>query len=122
MADRRYGTAAWKRTRRVVLQRDGHTCQVGAPGCTIRATTVHHILPSSQHPELFFQLDNLQAACRACNSHGQLVRSDNRANRQTIAHLEAIVEQQQDEIDELRRQLEQNAEPAPRCRLTPRIL
>ena len=93
MADRRYGSAAWKRTRRIVLQRDGHTCLVGAPGCTIRAT-VHHILPSSQHPELFFRLDNLQAACRPCNSHGQAVRSDNRTNRQTIAHLEMLVAEQ----------------------------
>ena len=31
---------------------------------------MHHVVPSSQRPDLFFASDNLAAACQACNSGG----------------------------------------------------
>ena len=70
MSDRRYSTSAWQKTRKAILQRDGYICQIRGPRCTGRADSVHHILPSSQRPDLFFASDNLQASCRTCNSGG----------------------------------------------------
>jgi hypothetical protein len=40
-----------------------------------------------------------------CNHHGAVTKSENRANRQTIAHLEQIIEDQAAEIEELVRKL-----------------
>lgn len=100
--DRRYNTQAWRRLRQAVLIRDGYTCQVGGPSCEIRATTVHHIKPSSQHPELFWNPANLQAACAPCNAHGGAVRAENSVNRRTIRDLEQTIELLQAELEELR--------------------
>jgi hypothetical protein len=53
MSDRRYSTARWQRLRKAVLAYYGYVCQVEGPRCTGYATTVHHILPSSQYPNCF---------------------------------------------------------------------
>jgi HNH endonuclease len=100
--DRRYNTQAWRRLRQAILIRDGHTCQVGGPRCEIVATTVHHILPSSQHPERFWDPTNLEAACAPCNAHGGAVAHENSVNRRTIRDLEQTIESLQAELDELR--------------------
>ena len=55
VSDRRYSTAAWQRLSRAVLRRDGHL--VPDPRATVArryADTVHHRLPSSTHPHLFW--------------------------------------------------------------------
>jgi hypothetical protein len=118
-----YSTARWQRLRRIVLQRYGGLCQIRGRRCTGIATTVHHILPSSTHPHLFFDPPNLQAACKPCNyGDGAVVRADNRTNRQLVAHLESVVEEQAAEIEELRRELERQDEPEPVIhRAEPRI-
>ena len=36
-------SAAWRRVRRQVLERDGYVCQVRLDGCTSHATHVHHV-------------------------------------------------------------------------------
>lgn len=36
-----YNTRHWRELRNHVLERDQHICQLGHPGCTMRATTVH---------------------------------------------------------------------------------
>lgn len=58
-------TRAWRRTRAVVLARDGMRCQLGIPGvCKYRADCVHHTLGrgvSGDNPAF------LQAACTPCN-------------------------------------------------------
>jgi 5-methylcytosine-specific restriction endonuclease McrA len=88
-----------------------HLCQIRGRRCTGIATTVHHILPSSTHPHLFYDPSNLQAACKPCNYRdGAVVRTDNRTNRQLVAHLQSVVEEQEAEIEELRRELEQRTE------------
>ena len=103
-----YSTAAWQKTRRAILARDGHICQLRGPKCTGIATTVHHLLPSSQYPHLFFDASNLAAACRHCNySGGREIQLANRTDRQLLNHYEQIIERQQAEIEELRRQLEE---------------
>jgi len=33
----------WRALRRSILARDGYRCQVKGPGCTLRATAVHHV-------------------------------------------------------------------------------
>jgi 5-methylcytosine-specific restriction endonuclease McrA len=98
--DRRYSTAAWQRLRRAVLARDGYVCQVQGPRCTGIADTVDHVLPSSTHPHLFWAEENLRASCRRCN-FGRGNRAAAAKQRQTIADLRALVEQQQQTIDRL---------------------
>jgi 5-methylcytosine-specific restriction protein A len=107
MRDRRYSTAAWQKLRRFVIARDGGLCQVQGPRCEVVASTAHHRLPSSQHPELFWDPANLEASCRPCNHHGAQVKAENRVNRQTIAHLERIIDAQAAEIEVLLHRLAQ---------------
>jgi 5-methylcytosine-specific restriction protein A len=84
VSDRRYSTAAWQRVRRAVLRRDGHVCQVEGPRCLCYATTVHHLIPSSQAPHLFRGPTNLVAACGRCNyGGGARIAAENK--RTTIA-------------------------------------
>jgi 5-methylcytosine-specific restriction endonuclease McrA len=56
-------TRAWRRVRARVLDRDGHTCRLRLPGCTGRATHVHHVI-GKQYGDDEAQL---VAACEACN-------------------------------------------------------
>ena len=101
-----YSTAAWQKTRRAILARDGHLCQLRGPKCTRVATTVHHRPPFSQYPHLFFDASNLAAACRHCNySGGREIQLANRTDRQLLNHYEQIIERQQAEIGDLPRRL-----------------
>lgn len=62
-------TRSWRRLRRVILARDGYSCQVPVDGtdrlCGAYATHVDHVIRrrdgGSDHPA------NLRAACRDCN-------------------------------------------------------
>lgn len=56
----------WRRVRGEVLARDGWVCQINAPGCTIEATEVDHIIPLRMGGAPY-ELSNLRAACVACN-------------------------------------------------------
>jgi 5-methylcytosine-specific restriction endonuclease McrA len=103
VADRRYSTAAWQRLRRLVLERDGYACRIQGPRCRGFANTVHHVRPSSQHPELFWEPENLEAACGPCNyAGGSYTKAENqRTSREQIAYLEHVVLVLEDRIDEL---------------------
>ena len=59
-------TAAWRRVRKQVLERDRHVCQLREPGCTGRAEQVDHIINVAAGGA---PLDpkNLQSACPTCN-------------------------------------------------------
>ena len=59
--------ADWERVRELVLERDGHACQVRGRGCRGTATTVDHVVPLARGGA---RLDpaNLRAACATCNS------------------------------------------------------
>ena len=77
MSARNGSSRAWRKVRAHVLDRDGHTCQIGWPGCTVHATHVDHIVPvvhggtDGEH--------NLRAACARCNlSRGDGRRVDER--------------------------------------------
>jgi 5-methylcytosine-specific restriction endonuclease McrA len=100
VSDRRYSTARWQRLRKAVLAHYGYVCQLEGPRCTGYATTVHHLVPSSQAPHLFWEPANLVASCPRCNyGGGSRVAADNR--RQQIAYLQQLVEEQQQQIDRL---------------------
>jgi 5-methylcytosine-specific restriction endonuclease McrA len=104
MSDRRYSTARWQRLRKAVLAHYGYICQLQEPRCTGYATTVHHLVPSSQAPHLFWEPSNLTAACRRCNyGDGSRIAAAN--TRQTIEQLRALVEQLRYENDGLRERL-----------------
>jgi 5-methylcytosine-specific restriction endonuclease McrA len=110
MSDRRYSTSRWQRLRRGVLARDGHVCQIQGPHCHGVANTVHHILPSSQYPELFWNPDNLEAACSACNyGGGSRVAAEN--TRQTIERLSSLVEEQEQQIVQMAERLARYEHP-----------
>lgn len=59
------GGRAWQRTRDRILARDGGTCQLRRPGCTILADVVDHVLNRARGGS--DDDSNLVAACRACN-------------------------------------------------------
>ena len=68
-SDPRYGTPAWKRLRRIILERDGGRCQMTGPRCVGYATEADHIEAIADGGD-FWNPANLRAACRPCNSAG----------------------------------------------------
>jgi 5-methylcytosine-specific restriction endonuclease McrA len=120
MSDRRYSTARWQRLRKAVLAHYGYVCQLEGPRCTGYATTVHHLVPSSQAPQLFWEPANLVASCKPCNyGDGSRVAAQN--TRATIERLQQIIGEQQQQIDRLLETVAsyENAKPAKRA--TPAI-
>jgi 5-methylcytosine-specific restriction endonuclease McrA len=58
-------TRAWRRTRRLVLDRDGHRCQLRLDDiCRGRATCVHHVLGRAYTGD---DPAYLVASCSPCN-------------------------------------------------------
>jgi 5-methylcytosine-specific restriction endonuclease McrA len=110
VSDRRYSTARWQRLRKAVLAHYGYVCQVEGPRCTGYATTVHHLVPSSQAPHLFWEPSNLVAACRRCN-YGDGARVAAQNTRQTIEDLRLLVEEQQQQIAEMAERLARYERP-----------
>ena len=65
---RLYKTKRWERKRAAVLRRDEYLCQeCKRYGKTTQATTVHHIYPLEDYPELALVGDNLISLCNACH-------------------------------------------------------
>lgn len=62
----------WNRTRRRILTRDQHLCQLVYDGCVGTATQVDHIVPA--HLGGTDHDDNLQATCTPC--HQQKTRAE----------------------------------------------
>lgn len=60
------GTAKWKRTRALALQRDGRQCQIRGPRCAVTATAVDHVVPV--HLGGTDDLPNAQSVCAPCHS------------------------------------------------------
>jgi 5-methylcytosine-specific restriction endonuclease McrA len=100
VSDRRYSTARWQKLRKAVLAHYGYVCQVEGPRCTGYATTVHHLVPSSQAPEVFWEPANLTASCAPCN-YGDGTRVARQNTRRRIADLERIVLEQDQRIAQL---------------------
>jgi 5-methylcytosine-specific restriction protein A len=66
-AERGYD-ADWRRVRLAVLARDQYLCQIRTHCGGELATEVDHIRPVSEYPEGRLDPENLQAACKSCNS------------------------------------------------------
>lgn len=83
MADTPYASAAWQAIRPVVLERDGHRCQIRGPKCVGHATHVDPIIPWSEGGA-WFDPANLRAACGPCNQRRTQARlaAAARLNRQ----------------------------------------
>lgn len=66
-SSRLVNTAAWRKLRKQVLERDRYRCQLREPGCTGKATVVDHIINVGAGGA---PLDpkNLQSACAPCNA------------------------------------------------------
>lgn len=63
-----YYSTAWRRCRTAILGRDNHLCQSCLKkGILTSATTVHHIKPLDDYPELALDADNLESCCRQCH-------------------------------------------------------
>ncbi len=62
-----YSSPAWRIVRLQTLERDGWLCQIRGRHCTTTATEADHIVAvvDGGHP---FDLTNLRAACKKCNS------------------------------------------------------
>jgi cell division protein FtsB len=56
---------------------------------------------------------DLHASCWPCNHHGANVKHENRVNRQEIAALERVIEEQQAVIEQLVAQLAEYENGAP---------
>lgn len=64
-AKRFYAGARWQRVRRMKLAAHP-VCE--EPGCHEAAVDVHHRRPWQDIPELAFDLNNLEALCKACHN------------------------------------------------------
>lgn len=63
-----YKDSKWKKKRAVILRRDKYECrECKRYGKTTEATTVHHILPVEERPDLKWENDNLLGLCGHCH-------------------------------------------------------
>lgn len=73
-----YSTGAWKRLRQMALDRDHGFCvwclRAGRYArdrhgrrVNVLATTVHHVKPRRDYPELEYELSNLVSLCDGCH-------------------------------------------------------
>lgn len=63
-----YVTNPWKNKRKRILKRDGYCCrECKRYGKTTEATTVHHINPLRDRPELRLTNWNLLSLCKTCH-------------------------------------------------------
>lgn len=70
-----YHSKAWKRVRRLALERDQGMCQdcmdrfrAGWGIKPHRADMVHHIIPREERPDLELNLSNLRSLCNECHN------------------------------------------------------
>lgn len=69
MADKFYTSKRWRKLRAAALRRDAYQCVECRKYFRSRpATTVHHIRPREEYPELEWRLDNLVSLCEACHN------------------------------------------------------
>ncbi len=88
-----YHRAAWKRVRRMALERDCGMCQDcmkrlrdGYGMHPNRATMVHHIEPVENRPDLALDLDNLVSLCEACHNQRHPEKGGDRSGKEQPKH------------------------------------
>lgn len=78
-----YNTAAWRKVRRLILERDEYVCAIGLPGCRGKATQVDHIVPIRAGGD-HFSPANLRASCDYCNTARQITKTKRNTSREWI--------------------------------------
>lgn len=69
MSKKFYKSKKWKKKRQSILKRDEYLCrECKRYGKTTQATTVHHVLPLEQRPELKLNSANLISLCDTCHN------------------------------------------------------
>jgi 5-methylcytosine-specific restriction protein A len=69
MSEKFYKSKKWKTKRQSILRRDEYLCrECKRYGKTTPATTVHHILPIEQRPDLKLSSLNLISLCNECHN------------------------------------------------------
>lgn len=61
---------AWRKVRKVVLERDGHRCRLRYSGCLSEASEVHHVVSIAQRGlprRVALDPDECVAACARCH-------------------------------------------------------
>ena len=72
-----YHSSAWRRVRKLALQRDNFICQHCLKLGRIKpATEVHHIKPLRDYPELSLDVSNLIGLCWECHEMTKLRKFD----------------------------------------------
>lgn len=63
-----YKSTRWKAKRIRILKRDEYLCrECKRYGKSVAATTVHHVVPLEQRPDLKYSSDNLISLCNKCH-------------------------------------------------------
>lgn len=63
-----YKDKRWKKKRAIILKRDEYLCrECKRYGKTTEATTVHHVKPAGDYPELRYDSNNLYSCCSSCH-------------------------------------------------------
>lgn len=64
-----YKDTRWVKKRARILRRDGYECrECKRYGKTTQATTVHHVKPADDYPELRYESSNLYSCCSKCHN------------------------------------------------------
>lgn len=64
-----YKTIRWLAKRKKILNRDDHMCrECKRYGKTTAASTVHHIIPMEERPDLKLEDKNLLSLCNNCHN------------------------------------------------------
>lgn len=64
-----YKSKKWIRKRELILKRDEYKCrECKRYGKTSPATTVHHVIPLDQRPDLKLNINNLISLCDKCHN------------------------------------------------------
>jgi 5-methylcytosine-specific restriction endonuclease McrA len=79
---RPYDSQRWRRMRIAVLVRYNYQCQLGLARCTGRADSVDHSIDWRDYPDSAFDMTNLRATCRSCNTAQRNARVAARARAQ----------------------------------------
>lgn len=63
-----YKIGKWKSKRERILRRDEYRCrECKRYGKSVAASTVHHVIPLEQQPDLRYSSDNLISLCSKCH-------------------------------------------------------
>lgn len=62
-----YRSPQWRRTAPIVLERDNYSCHFCSRGKPDALLQVHHLIPRSIAPHLFYSLSNLMTLCEECH-------------------------------------------------------